>query len=218
MSNMPIVITISRQLGSGGAFLGQQLAEDLGILYLDRQIVREAGKKLHVLEKSLESRDEKRTSFWESVLQSYALHPSGIYMPPEINITSDRNLFKAESEIIQEVAKEHSAVIIGRGGFYLLRDHPQHFSIFLHAGPAFRQQRIEELYKLSAVEAKRLIEKNDQDRADYLKVLTGKNWLDAGNYHLCIDTGIIGFDQAKEIILSCVHSLFTWFKKGPTKS
>ncbi len=209
MSNLPLVITISRQLGSGGAFLGQQLAEQLGILYLDRQIVINAAKELNVLEQELESRDEKKTSVWNSMLQSFACHPSGIYYaPPEICIPSDLELYKAESEFIQEVAKKHSAVIIGRGGSYLLRDHPRHFSVFLHADPAFRQQRVEELYKLSPPEAKKLILRSDQERADYLKALTGQNWLDASKYHLAFDTSAIGFSQAKEIIVSCVQSRF----------
>lgn len=209
MSDLPLVITISRQLGSGGAFIGQQLAESLGILYLDRQIVIKAAEKLHVLETDLEQRDEKKASIWELILQSFAYHPSGVYyVPPEIAIPNDLQLYKVESEIIQEISKEHSAVIIGRGGSYLLRDHPRHLSVFLHADPVFRQHRIEELYKLPAVKAKKLIEKSDQERGIYLKTLTGENWLEANKYHLAIDTGVIGFDKAKEIIIACVQSRF----------
>ena len=208
MFNLPTAITISRQLGSGGAYLGQQLAEQLGILYLDREIVIQAAKQLRVLEEDLESRDEKKTSFWKSVFQLSAYNPPDMYMPPEIYIPSDQDLYQAESEVIQKVAQERPAVIIGRGGSYLLRDHPRHFSVFLHADLAFRQQRMEKLYNLSAPEAKKLIEKSDRERARYLRVLTNRDWSDARIYHLSIDTSVIGIEPAKEIILAGIKSRF----------
>jgi cytidylate kinase len=208
MGSLPTVITISRQLGSGGAYVGQQLAEQLGILYLDREIVIQAAKQLQVLEEDLESRDEKKTSFWQSVLQLSAYTPPDMYMPPEIYIPSDQDLYQAESQIIQKVAQEHSAVIIGRGSSYLLRDHPRHLSVFLHADLAFRQRRVGELYNLTAPEAKKLIEKSDRERGRYLQTLTGRDWNDARAYQLSIDTGMIGLEQAKEIIFTCIKAQF----------
>jgi cytidylate kinase len=208
MFNLPTVITISRQLGSGGAYLGQQLAEQLGIVYLDREIVIQAAKQLQVLEEDLESRDEKKTSFWKSAFQLSAYNPPEMYMPPEIYIPSDQDLYQAESEVIQKVAQERSAVIIGRGGSYLLRDHLRHLSVFLHADLAFRQQRVEKLYNLSAPEAKKLVEKSDRERTRYLQVLTGRDWNDARLYHLSIDTSVIGLEQAKEVILAGIKSRF----------
>ena len=206
MNNTPMLITISRQLGSGGSFIGRQLAEQLGIFYIDRQIVIGAAKKLHVLEEEVEVRDEKKTSFWESLFASFASFPSSVaYALPE-SIPSDQDIYDTESEVIEEIAKEHSAVIIGRGGSYLLRDYPQHLSIFLHARPSFRQQRIEKLYNLSAEDAKRRIEQSDRERSDYHTALTGQDWLDARHYHLSIDTEVVGLEQAKELILSCIHS------------
>jgi cytidylate kinase len=208
MFNSPTVITISRQLGSGGAYLGQQLAEQLGISYLDREIVIQAAKQLRVLEEDLESRDEKKTSFWKSVFQLSAYNPPDMYLPPEIYIPSDQDLYQAESKIIQKVAQERSAVVIGRGGSYLLRDHPRHFSVFLHADFVFRQQRVGELYNLAAPEAKKLIERSDRERARYLQTLTGRDWNDARIYHLSIDTSVIGLEQAKEVIFACIKARF----------
>ncbi|HBF39498.1 MAG TPA: cytidylate kinase-like family protein [Firmicutes bacterium] len=208
MFKSPSVITISRQLGSGGAYLGQLLAEQLGILYLDREIVIEAAKQLQVLEEDLEHRDEKKTSFWQSVLQLSAYNPPDMYTPPEIYIPSDQDLYKAESHIIRKVAQEHSAVIIGRGGSCLLRDHPRHFSVFLHADLPFRQQRVEKLYNLSTSEAKKFVEKSDRERGQYLQTFAGRDWNDARLYHLAIDTGVVGLEQAKELILAGIQSHF----------
>ena len=99
-------------------------------------------------------------------------------------------------------------MIIGRGGSYLLRDHLRHFSVFLHADLAFRQQRVEKLYNLPAPEAKKLIEKSDRERARYLQTLTGRDWNDSRTYHLSIDTSVIGLEQAKEVILACIKARF----------
>ena len=208
MFNFPTIITISRQLGSGGAYLGQRLAEQLRILYLDREIVIQAAQQLQVLETDLESRDEKKASFWQSVLQLTAFNPPEMFTSSELYLPSDQALYRAESEVIQKVAQEHSAVIIGRGGSYLLRDHPRHFSIFLHAALSFRQQRVAKLYNLTAPEAKKLIEKSDRERARYLQTLTGLDWNDTRSYHLAIDTSMIGLEQAEEVIYACIKSRF----------
>ena len=138
----PFVITISRQLGSGGAYIGQQLAKNLNIFYADREIIGQAAKQLSVLNEDLESRDEKILSFWQSFIRSFAIAPD-VYVPPQIIAPTDRGLFKTESEIIARIAKERSAVIIGRCGSYILREHPNHVSIFLHGDITFRKGRIQ---------------------------------------------------------------------------
>jgi cytidylate kinase len=125
----PFVITISRQLGCGGAYIGQQLAKKMNIFYADREIICQAAKQLSVLEEDLEPCDEKTLSFWQSFIRSSAIAPE-VYVPPQIIVPTDRKLFKTESEIIARIAKERSAVIIGRCGFYILREHPNHVSIF----------------------------------------------------------------------------------------
>ena len=204
----PFVITISRQLGSGGAYLGQRLAEQLGIVYLDREIVSQAAKQLKVLEEDLEFRDEKKASFWESVFQFGTYSSTNTYMPPEIYIPSDREFFQAESEIIQKVAGERSAVIIGRGGSWVLRKHPRHVSIFLHADCAFRQQRVEEIYDVPAQKAEELIAKSDLERARYFHTLTGREWADARQYHLAVDTSVVGLAETETLLLAWIKNHF----------
>lgn len=196
----PFVITISRQLGAGGAYIGQQLAKKLCVFYADREIISQAAQQLSVLKEDLESRDEKILSFWQSFIRSYAITPD-TYVPPQIMPPSDRQLFKIESEIIARIAKEHSAVIIGRCGSYILREHPNHISIFLHGDITFRKGRIQNLYNVSEEVAGKMIVQNDKERALYHHTFTGKEWTDARRYDISIDTSKIGVDKSIEVIL-----------------
>ena len=206
MENVPHkIITISRQIGSGGAYIGQQLAKKLDFSYVDREIISQVAKKFSILEEDLESRDEKVPSFWQSFLQSSICSPD-VYLPPQIFVPTEEAIFKVESEIIKGIAKERSAVIIGRCGSHILREHKNHLSIFLHAKSEFRQKRIKELYHLSNTEAHKMLEQSDDERARYHQLLTGKPWSDAAQYDLCINTSQLGIDASVELIAQALNA------------
>ncbi len=199
--NSPFVITISRQLGSGGAYIGKQLAKNLNIFYADREIINMAAKQLSVLEEDLQSRDEKVSSFWQSFLQSYAfVNPYSYNTQPEINPT-DKELFNAEKEVIEHIAKERSAIIIGRCGSHILREHPNHLSIFLHADLTFRKGRVQQLYNISKAAAGEMIAQKDKERTFYHNTFTNMDWPDARQYHISLDTSKIGLDKSVEFIM-----------------
>lgn len=206
MKSMPFVITISRQLGSGGAYIGQQLAKNLNIYYADREILSKAAKELRVLGEDLESRDEKLLSFWGSFL-----HINGFateyHVPPQMNFPFDREIYDAEANAIERIAREGSAVIMGRCGFHVLREYPNRISLFLHADVAFRRKRVQELYNVSEKTALEMIEKSDRDRAHYIETFTGKKWTDAKHFDMTLDTGKIGLDKSTELILSYLKSI-----------
>lgn len=205
----PYVITVSRQLGSGGAFLGQQLASRLKITYMDREILREAAKRLNSSEEMLECRDETVTPFWQCIMQGFSYGTPEIpYTPPSTLPLSDEELFEVETEIIEKIPQETSAVIVGRGGYHILRDQPRHLSIFLHAKSDFRIKRVQEIYHVPESQAREMVERTDHDRARYLRTLTGKDWTDARQYHLSFDTGILGLDAAEEIVMTCLRTRF----------
>jgi CMP/dCMP kinase len=113
-------------------------------------------------------------------------------------------LFKAEKEIIEHLAKERSAVIIGRCGSYILRDHPNHFSIFLHGDISFRKGRIKKLYDVSEKAAGNMIARSDKERTLYYRTFTKEEWPDATKYDLSLDASSIGLDKCVEIILKCL--------------
>ncbi|MBP1639801.1 MAG: Cytidylate kinase [Bacteroidetes bacterium] len=202
-TSIPLIITISRQLGSGGAAVGQQLAEKLNIRCVNREIVSRAAKKLSVMEQELDERDEKMQSFWKSFFQFNAL-ATEVAFPPGTRITTTGEVFRVESEILQHVAKEESAVIIGRCGYAILKDYPNLITVYLHADKAFRVDRIAHDGTMTTEEASEVIEKNDKERGLYIETFTGNKWSDARHFDLCIDTGKIGIDKAVEIILNYV--------------
>jgi len=202
----PFVITISRQLGSGGAFIGQQLAKKLNIDYVDREILSKAAKQLAVVEEDLESRNEKLLSFWSSFfhINGYA---EDYHLPPQMNFPFDREIFDAEADVIEQIARERSAVIMGRCGFHILRENSNRVSLFLHADISFRSKRVQELYKLSEKAALEMITKNDKERVNYIETFTGKKWTDAKHFDLTLDTGKIGLDKSTELILNYLESI-----------
>lgn len=196
------VITISRQLGSGGAYIGQRLAKKLDIFYADREIIDKVAKQFSVLEEDLATNDEKILSFWQSFWQ-YSNVAFDVYVPPALQGPTDQELFEAEAEIIQHIAKERSSVIIGRCGSYILRDFPNHVSIFLHGDTATRIERTRKLYHVTEEEAERMMTLSDKERARYCKVVTAKewDWNDSRNYDLCLNTSKLDVDKCVDLIL-----------------
>ena len=195
-------ITISRQLGSGGAYIGQQLAKKLDIFYADREIIDRVARQYAVLEEDVASNDEKIISFWQSFLQFNTIS-TDLYVPPKLQAPTDKELFQAEAEIIEHIVEERSAVIIGRCGAYTLRDDPNSVNVFLHGDTASRIKRIQGLYQVSEDTAESMIDQSDKDRARYCRIVTNKEWEwnDSRNYDLTIDTGKLGVDKCVELIL-----------------
>ena len=207
-NELPLVITISRQFGSGGAFLGGRLAEQMKMMLLDREIIDKVAKKMGVLKENLEGRDEKITSKWQSIINSVAYADSTYCTPPEYFMPNDKEIFKVESEIIRKVANENPAVIIGRGGGYILRNRPNHISIYLHADVEFRERLIQEQYSISAKAAANYVETVDKSRTRYVHDITGRDMNDARQYHLSVDTGILGLEGAEKVIMAYLGARF----------
>lgn len=203
---MPLLITISRQLGSGGAYIGQQLAKKLGVFYADREIIHEVAQKFSLLDEDIESRDEKVLSFWQSFLEENTT--TRMYIFPQIMLPTDRKLFEAETQVIKHIANERSAVFIGRCGFHVLHNHLNHIKIFLYGDIEFRKERVQEYYSLSKESAEKMIIRNDKERALYCKTFSGKEWKDAINYDISIDTSKIGVDRTVELILYYLKSIY----------
>jgi cytidylate kinase len=205
---VPYVITISRQLGSGGAHLGRALATELGIAYADRDILERAAASFQVRTEDLEARDESAPSFLESVFGPFALGVPEVACIPALDLPSYTELREAESEVIREIAARQSAVIVGRAGFHLLAHHPQHLSVFLHANLEFRSHRVEEVYGISRERALRVIEESDRARGRCMRELTGRPWTDALQYDVSLCTSTLGLMLAGRVLGAAARAHF----------
>ena len=204
----PIAVTISRQFGAGGARIGRQLAERLGYRYLDQEILRRVAGRVRQEAEALSDREERLSSLWETALQIFAIGaPEATYPPSSLcHPVSDRELFDLEAEVIGEVAARENAVIVGRGGFWVLRNHPRLVSVFLHGERGIRSATIRSLYGLSSTkEALAWVERCDRARARYLKAMTGVEWPAAGNFQICLDTGRVSDAAAVDMIVRLVE-------------
>jgi len=204
----PLVITINHRFGSGGAYLGQRIAEKLNILYIDHQIIDLTARKLNISSESVEAGDEKPTSFWHSLLQYFAYMDTSTYAALDTKAVTNHQIFDAQAETILDSYKGKSAVILGRGSSYILQNHPRHASIFLYADVSKRVKRIQEINKISEQEALKLVKSTDKMRDLYIREMTGHELEDACQYHLSLDTGILGLEETEKIILEYLHSRF----------
>ncbi len=203
-----IVITISRQMASGGAYIGHMLARKLGYQYVEREILYNAAKELGVDIKDLYRQEERSTGFVENLMKSFVFGtPEAAYAPPSRRPIYDQELFETESKIIKAVSERYNAVIVGRAGFSVLRDRPGVVSIFVHAPMDFRIKRFREFHHISAEQAREELEDSDRRRGKFLKTMTGTDQNDARNYHLCIDAAAAGFDAAQQVIIALVEKI-----------
>ncbi|HPP86206.1 MAG TPA: cytidylate kinase-like family protein [Bacillota bacterium] len=197
------IITIARQFGSGGSEIGRKLSELLGIAYYDKESLIEAAESNGINRDVFERADERATS---SFLYSLAMSSySGHISPLGVNdiIMSDK-VFALQSEKIRRLASLGDAVFIGRCADDILLSEPGLVKIFIHAPIEVRIKRVMEKLDLSEQSAKKLIAKTDKKRASYYNFYTSKTWGDARNYHITIDSSVLGIDGTAELLKNFV--------------
>jgi len=197
-----ITITISRQMGSGGAYIGYLVAKELGFKYLDREILRQAAEHLGTDVRMLEDLSERSPGIIEAIIKgfSYGTSEGGFLQPMRPPVYS-RDLFTMECKIIQEIADQYNAVIIGRGGFYALKERSGVIRVFIHAPREFRVKRVMQVQNITDIrEARNKVKDSDQNRIKYIRDMVGFDWTDLRNFHLCIDSSFIGFHESAKMI------------------
>lgn len=202
-----VVITIGRQYGSGGRTVGQMLAKELGIHYYDKELMKLASDESGINEALFVKADEKvKNSLLFKVAKNFY---NGELIPPESDdFTSNDNLFNYQAKIIKQLAKEESCVIIGRCADYILKDYDNVLSVFVHAPKDFCIEQASNKLSLSAKDIEKYINKTDKQRADYYKYHTGRDWTDARNYDLCMDSSKLGFERCVQEIIAYMNVRF----------
>lgn len=200
-------ITISRQMGSGGSYLGQLIATRLGLKYVDREVLHLAAEEFGCDEETVAARAERVSSFWERVLSGLTFGtPEAPYSPPPLRNFSDKELFDKQTEILKRIAAKHDCVVIGWAGVHLLPRHAGMFSVFCHAPLRFRTRRVKEIYQTATNdEARQMVQESDDMRKRYFAAMTGQDWACAENYHLSIDTSLFPLEEIADTLIDLLR-------------
>ena len=207
----PFVITVSREIGSGGHTVGQILAEKLDTYYFDKYLIESLEKKFNLTASGIEKLKGEKKNWLSDFLQFIAHMPSAktLGVDPRYSqefrtdVTPD-DIYKAETEILKELASEGSCVIAGRSGFFVFKNHPNHLNILITASEENRVRRVMEKQGLEEESAKALIKDIDQTRENYIQRYTGTSRYDARNYDLVLKADGHTEEQLVNIILSYI--------------
>lgn len=193
------VITIARGYGSGGRTIGKMLAEELGISYYDRELLRLASDDSGINESLFAKADEKlKGSLLFKVAKS--AYKGELIGPDSDDFISNENLFNYQAKVLRELAQRESFVVIGRCADYILRDNKNVIRIFVHAPIESCIDTVISMTEMSRKDAEQLIVKTDRHRADFYHHYTGQDWKDATNYDLCLNTKELSFEKCVEIV------------------
>lgn len=203
-----IVITIARQYGSGGRTVGKMLADKLGFNFYDKELLKLASDESGINEALFANADEK-VKGTQLLNFGKTAYQGELITPESDDFTSTDNLFNYQAMIIRKLAEEKgSCVIMGRCADYVLKDYNNVLSVFVHAPKDFCMEQAAKKHSMSEKELERFIAKTDRHRAGYYKYHTGREWTDARNYDLCLDSSKLGFERCVEEIIAYMNVRF----------
>ena len=201
------VITIARGYGSGGRTIGQMLAKELNISYYDRDLLKLASDDSGINESLFAKADENsRRSLLYSVAKK--VYKGQIIPPDRDDFISNENLFNYQAKIIKELAQKESCVIVGRCADFILKDYDNVLRIFVHAPLEDCMKTVEALNICPKRQVKNYIQTIDKRRSSYYHYFTGKDWKDASNYDLCLNTSHLNREQCIELVKAYLHIKF----------
>ena len=199
-----LIISVGRQLGSGGCDIAKRLAQDFGCKYYDTELINLAAERSGFNPKIFAKQDESHgtlKSLFGSVSGRLGRSMSNFYS----NSMSQESLFQIQSEAIWKAAKDDDCVFVGRCADYVLRSKPGLFSIFITADDEVRIKEVAGRLNCDNETARRYIQKKESERANYYNYYTSKKWGAAQSYNLCINSSLFGIDRTAEIIAQIIR-------------
>ena len=190
------IITISREFGSGGRFIGEEVAKKLGIAYYDKNIINEIAEKSGLSPEYIQENAELSP---KKGLFAYA------FAGRDVTGKSVEDLvYEAQRKVILELAEKESCVIIGRNAGYILKDRDDVLNVFIHGNMPEKIKRITGLHNVEEKEAVKMMADTDKRRRTNYNFYTDQNWGKASNYTLCLNSSQLGYDRCEMIIMECV--------------
>lgn len=190
------IITISREFGSGGRSIAKALSERLKIAYYDKELVKQVAAETGFDRQFIEEQGEYAS---DKKGLAYIFQPKG--MPGVMNgLSASDFLWMMQREVILKLADKGPCVIVGRCADFILRERGDCLNVYIHASAAFRAERIVRLYGATEKSPEeRLKEKDEKRRVNY-RHYTGQEWGMSQNYHLCLDSGVLGIEECVGLI------------------
>ena len=190
------IITISREFGSGGRYIGEEVARKLGIAYYDKNIISQIAEKSGLSPEYIQENAELSP---KKGLFAYALAGRDI-----TGKSVEDMVYEAQRKVILDLAKKEPCVIIGRNADYILKDRDDVLNVFIHGDMPEKIQRITDLYNVEKQKAVKMMEDTDKRRKTNYNFYTDQNWGKASNYTLCLNSSQLGYDRCEMIIMECV--------------
>lgn len=187
------IITISREFGSGGRTIGREVARQLGIPCYDKEFIEKIAKDTGYDETFIADESEYAPNASHLAYMFLGRGTDGL-------ANADR-IWIAQKKAIEQIAEEESCVIVGRCADYVLRNRQDCLNVFIYADPEFRAERIVKQYGESPVEPEKRIHDKDKKRKLNYRYFTDREWGKRENYHLCIDSGVVGIETAVDLIV-----------------
>ena len=190
------IITISREFGSGGRFIGEEVAKKLGIAYYDKNIINEIAEKSGLSPEYIQENAELSP---KKGLFAYAFAGRDI-----TGKSVEDMVYEAQRKVILELADKESCVIIGRNADYILKDRDDVLNVFIHGDTPEKIQRITRLYNVEEQKAVKMMAYTDKRRMANYNFYTDQKWGKASNYTLCLNSSKLGYDRCEKIIMECI--------------
>ena len=190
-SEKNIVITIAREYGSGGRYIGKLVAEKLGIKLYDKEFITKIAEETGLSNEYIENNEQKRSGV--SILDGYYS-----------TLSNNDELFIKESEMIKDITTKESCVIIGRCANFILKE--KAIKVFIYNSEEYKINRVVKYYNISKNDAKKEIDKINKLRENHYKYYTESNWKDANNYDIMINSDVIGIERAAELICNLIKN------------
>lgn len=209
-----VVVTISRQFGSGGSEVGHIVAQESGLLYVDQEIIAEVAKRLGINKEQAARQDEQIVGEVGHILEAlrssspFSLHYNTLFKPADLPTQAQEVAYlRLTQRVLLELATEGNVVIIGRGSQFLLHGAPRILHIYIFAPLDYRIDQVMNQYHLDRAGAKELIERRDYEHNAYLGRYYGGNQHQPYLYHLLINTGLFTYELAANLIQQAIPLL-----------
>lgn len=202
--NNNLIISVGRQLGSGGRIIAQMLADEFGCKFYDREVLNLAARESGFSEEFFEQNDERK-GFLDQIFHMHVpfISDSSFYD----NGLSQENLFRLQSNAIRKAAEESPCVFVGRCADYVLREHKNMVTVFITADIGERIANIRKRHNCSEEEAKKIIANQEGTRSSYYNYYTGKTWGSSASYDLCVNSSRLGLEGTKEYIAEFIRKV-----------